>query len=145
MLYIDCTHRQSAEQWPDWNPLRGGALERWYARERRQYRAAAHVFAFSQETRHSLIDDYGVAPDKVTVVGAGLNFDQLPAAPAQEDPDAHAGDVAASRPSTILFVGNDFVRKGGEQLLAAFRIVRPLSPTHVCASSALRTPSPLSP
>lgn len=128
VLYIDCTHHQSAQQWPDWNPLRGRALERWYARERRQYRAAAHVFAFSHETRYSLIEDYGVAPDKVTVVGAGLNFDQLPDPPTRAALDTHDGAASAHRPPTILFVGNDFVRKGGEQLLDAFRVVRATIP-----------------
>ena len=55
LLYVDCTHRQSAEQWPAWNPLRGEALHRWYAREQRAYRSAAHVFSFSRETRRSLL------------------------------------------------------------------------------------------
>lgn len=113
-LYLDCTHHQSAELWPAWNPLRGRALEEWYRRERRAYNAARHLFAFSGPTRRSLIDDYGVAPEKVTVVGAGVNLPQLPPTRPR---------VAAGAP-TILFIGNDFVRKGGEVLLAAFRQVR---------------------
>ncbi len=113
VIYIDCTHRQSAEQWPDWNPLGPTALRRWYKRERRQYRNAAHLFAFSDETRRSLIDQYGVADDHVTVVGAGLNFDHLP----------ETRTRAADLPPTVLFVGNDFIRKGGLQLLEAFRTV----------------------
>ncbi len=115
VIYIDCTHRQSAQQWPDWNPLRGAALRRWYKRERRQYRAARHLFAFSDETRVCLVDDYKVAPERVTVVGAGLNFEDLP---------SEVGPRPAELPPTVLFVGNDFVRKGGPQLLEAFAIVR---------------------
>ena len=120
VIYIDCTHRQSAEQWPDWNPLGPAALRRWYGRERRQYQAAAHLFAFSHETQQSLIQDYGVPAGRVTVVGAGLNFDELP-----DEPPARPTDL----PPTVLFVGNDFVRKGGVQLLDAFRIVRESVPT----------------
>lgn len=114
VLYVDCTHRQSAEQWPDWNPLSGRALRRWYARERRQYRRAAHVFSFSQETRDSLVEDYDVPEERVSVVGAGVNFDRLP----------QLSSPRPSGPPTVLFVGNDFERKGGPRLLEAFRVVR---------------------
>lgn len=114
LLYVDCTHRQSARQWPAWNPLRGPALARWYDRETRAYRGALHVFAFSRQTRESLLADYGLAPDRVSVVGAGVNVHRLPGAP-----QIHSGG-----PPTILFVGNDFARKGGRTLLTAFAAVR---------------------
>lgn len=118
ILYVDCTHRQSAEQWPPWNPLRGPALERWYATERAEYQRAAHVFAFSEETNRSLVQDYGVPAERVTTTNAGSNHRTLP--------------VLADRPRTterlLLFVGNDFARKGGPDLLAAFARVRAAVP-----------------
>ncbi len=135
VLYVDCTHRQSAEQWPDWNPLRGSALERWYARERRQYHGAAHVFTFSHETRDVLVDDYAVAADRVTVVGAGLNFDPVPDPPQRPRPSVES--------PTVLFVGNDFVRKGGERLLEAFRLVRGNVPD--ARLRIVGTPHPIAP
>jgi len=116
VMYLDCTHRQSMQQWPAWNPLRGRALDRWLRRELHQYQAAAHLFAFAEETARSLVEEYGVARERVSVVGAGLNFDHLPRLP----------EVAAARsgPPTVLFVGNDFERKGGHALLAAFAELR---------------------
>ncbi len=117
VLYVDCTHRQSVESWPAWNPLRGRALERWLERERAQYHAAAHVFAFSRATRRSLVDDYGVSADRVSVVGAGLDFATV--VPRQE-PDPAA--------PVLLFVGHDFRRKGGHELLGAFARVREAFP-----------------
>lgn len=114
LLYVDCTHRQSAEQWPAWNPLRGAALERWYERETRAYRKALHVFAFSRQTRDSLLADYGLASERVSVVGAGINARRLPV------PER----VRTGGPPTVLFVGNDFERKGGHILLQAFAAVR---------------------
>ena len=117
LLYVDCTHRQSAAHWPAWNPLRGRALQRWYAQETRAYRSAAHVFAFSHDTRRSLVDDYGVDPAAVSVVGAGVNGDLPPRRSARagtRDPDA----------PVLLFIGNDFERKGGPDLLTAFTEVR---------------------
>lgn len=125
VLYIDCTHAQSAALWPAWNPLRGAELRAWYERERALYAAAEHLFAFSEPTRQSIIADYGIDPERVTVVGAGVNFPDLPdlaGAP------AHAGQPAADAPPTILFIGNDFVRKGGMVLLEAFRRVREVMP-----------------
>ncbi|MDQ2758656.1 MAG: glycosyltransferase family 4 protein [Actinomycetota bacterium] len=133
VLYVDCTHRQSADHWPDWNPLRGRALQRWLVRERRQYHGAAHLFAFSEPTRASLVDDYGVPAERVTVVGAGVNFDRLP--------------TQRSRPAdaapTVLFVGNDFERKGGPQLLEAFRLVRARVPG--ARLQVVGTPHPIPP
>lgn len=120
-LYIDCTHRQSAELWPAWNPLRGDELALWYRREHRTYAAAQHLFAFSRPTRDSLVHDYGIAPEKVTVTGAGANLARLP--DLRADPS-----MREDRPPTILFVGNDFVRKGGAVLLDAFRAIRTAVP-----------------
>lgn len=121
VVYIDCTHAQSARLWPAWNPLRGRALEEWYRRERETYDAAVHLFAFSEVTKASLVDDYDVDPSKITVTGAGINFDQMPQIPA-------VGSYRKQEPPTFLFIGNDWVRKGGPILLEAFRRVREAVP-----------------
>jgi starch synthase len=120
-LYVDCTHAQSAALWPAWNPLEGAALSSWYRRERLVYESAEHLFAFCETTRDSLIDDYGIDPSRVTVTGAGVNFSRLP----DLEPDRIR---PADRPPTILFVGHDFVRKGGMVLLEAFQRVREVIP-----------------
>ncbi|GAB3456085.1 glycosyltransferase family 4 protein [Kineococcus endophyticus] len=114
LLYVDCTHRQAAQAWAPWNPMRGRALRRWYEREAIAYRSARHVFAFSGATRDSLVEDYDVDPERVTVVGAGANGGLPPVTGATSLPD---------RPN-VLFIGNDFARKGGWDLLAAFAEVR---------------------
>lgn len=114
LLYVDCTHHQSAALWPAWNPLRGRALDDWYRREQAAYDGARHLFAFCEPTRRSLVEEYGIAPEKVTVVGAGANLHRLPA----------VRPLPREAPPTILFIGNDFGRKGGEILLSAFAAVR---------------------
>lgn len=118
VLYIDCTHAQSADLWPAWNPLRGASLRDWYLQERAIYASARHLFTFSEATKASLIDDYGMPPAKITVTGAGVNFTRLPTI---------RTPVPTAAP-TILFIGNDFVRKGGRVLLEAFREVRSILP-----------------
>jgi glycosyltransferase involved in cell wall biosynthesis len=122
VLYVDCTHAQSAAQWPAWNPLRGKALERWYRREAQAYRNAVHIFAFSWQTRDSLLHDYGVSPARISVVGAGVNLRSLPPLRSlMPGPDPGV--------PTVLFIGNDFARKGGPTLLRAFRRVREQLPS----------------
>ncbi|MBS1799903.1 MAG: glycosyltransferase family 4 protein [Acidobacteria bacterium] len=76
------------------------------------------IFTFSEYLRQSFIRNYGVAADRVFNVGGGINLDQPPAA----DP---AKSYAAPR---ILFIGTEFTRKGGKQLLAAFKAVREALP-----------------
>lgn len=124
-MYIDCTHRQSAEHWPAWNPLTGQDLQDWYSRERETYHRAAHLFAFCEPTRKSLVEEYGVPAERVTTTGAGINLTELPNLPDAE-PEGDRGPAAV--PPTILFIGNDFVRKGGLVLLEAFRAVRQAIP-----------------
>ena len=123
-VYIDCTHAQSAQLWPAWNPLKGRSLRRWYERETAIYDSAHHLFAFSEATKSSLVLDYGIDPDKVTVTGAGVNFSGLPTVPRAPIESTKPADSAP----TILFIGNDFVRKGGEVLLEAFQTVRSVIP-----------------
>jgi len=72
------------------------------------------IFTMSEYLRKSFIDDYGIAPEKVVNIGAGINLPSLPAV--VEDKDYESG--------SILFIGADFYRKGGRHLLDAFRIVR---------------------
>ncbi len=112
VLYVDCTHRQSAQQWPRWNPLSGRALREWYDLEGRLYRGAAHVFSFCTETTHTLAGDYGVDIGRVTTTGAGINLRSLP------------DEYESPTMPRLLFVGNDFERKGGRLLLDAFSEVR---------------------
>ena len=77
--------------------------------ESRVFRAAAHVVTFSDWARRSVIEEHGLPTEKVTTVYPGARLDAL------QDPifEAHA------RPR-ILFVGGDFQRKGGADLLQVY-------------------------
>jgi alpha-maltose-1-phosphate synthase len=116
-LYLDHT-RAIAERY---EPLPGLAAPvrfdpAWRAREQAVYRGAAGIFTMSEFVRGSLVRDYGVDPGRVHVTGAGPNV--VPA----------AGEPAAPREKAILFVGRNFVPKGGPTLLEAFRRVRGVHP-----------------
>lgn len=86
------------------------------AREAALYRRADLILVRSTNIADALRHGYGVDGDKVSVVGVGPNA-PLPTA---LEPRWHGG--------RIVFVGYDWERKGGPQLLAAFERVRDRHP-----------------
>ncbi len=76
------------------------------------------ICTLSEYLRQSFIRNYRVSPDKVFNVGGGINL--------REIPPVDAGKDYAN--GQILFIGAEFVRKGGPQLLEAFGIVRASAP-----------------
>jgi glycosyltransferase involved in cell wall biosynthesis len=97
------------------SPLSAAEIDRVARRESTVYHGAAAIFPLSEYLRRSFIDDFGVDPDRVVAVGGGpnLDFDSIPRRLAPP-----------STPPTILFVGANFRRKGGDLLLQAFARVR---------------------
>jgi glycosyltransferase involved in cell wall biosynthesis len=77
------------------------------------FQAATALVTWSDWARRSLIDDYGVDTQKISVLAPG-------AAQAYFDVGARRQPRAAGEPVRVLFVGGDFARKGGQQLVDAF-------------------------
>ena len=87
-------------------------------RESEIYNNSTHIFTLSDRLRRSFIADFGISQGRVSTVYAGSNLPRQP-----------LDDVnCASGPPSILFVGRDFERKGGEVLLSAFRRVKEALP-----------------
>jgi glycosyltransferase involved in cell wall biosynthesis len=84
----------------------------WLAAERRLYRGAAACFVMSENVRRSLDVDYGCAQDRIITAYAGSNL-----------PVSHEAAVSP-QPGNILWVGVEWERKGGPQLVEAFRLLR---------------------
>jgi glycosyltransferase involved in cell wall biosynthesis len=99
-------------EYPPWDTFRPGQRRRWYRLETRLYQQASLIFARSTRMKRSLVDFYKVDPEKVLVVGAGINYGSWPKHPKKYDSQM------------LLFVGKDFVRKGGPGLLEALDLVR---------------------
>ena len=107
----------------DATPLQVDAMGQWYRHDRslaaieraktawyRQvFGRARAMVAWSTWSAESLTKDYGVAPERIHVFhpGAGCAFFELER-------------TGRASPPTILFVGGDFERKGGDTLLEAF-------------------------
>ncbi len=81
---------------------------------RSTYHAAAALVTWCQWAKNSLVADYGVPAEKVTVIPPGVDMEQW-----------HFGRNKAARLTTekvrLLFVAGDFARKGGYTLIEAFR------------------------
>jgi glycosyltransferase involved in cell wall biosynthesis len=89
---------------------RGGPLAAYkHAANRRALRGAAHLLPWSHWAARSLVADYGVAPERVSVLPPGVDLACWRPRPRSEN-----------GPPRILFVGGDFARKGGDLLLDAY-------------------------
>ena len=78
--------------------------------DKKVFEAAKSIVTFSEAARRSVIDDYGIVPEKVTVIYPGVDLEKIPL----------AAPTAQSKPYKILFVGGDFERKGGHDLVNVF-------------------------
>ena len=76
---------------------------------REVFARARGFVAWSNWAKHSLVEDYGCREQDVAVISPGIDVD-------------HFADAERSNElPRILFVGADFVRKGGDLLLEVFR------------------------
>lgn len=111
IVYTD--HVATARLNQSWDSGTGRPSARWLALEKTIYDNAEHVFVFGNSIRRQLIETYGRHPETVSAIGAGA----LPAV----DPDTNPARYAAPN---ILFVGVEWDRKGGPELIAAFEKLR---------------------
>jgi len=104
--------------------------------EKQVYHSMTKVFVMSRHLRDILIRDFDVPPERIAVLGAGVNLDPFP--------DFLPDKRYESR--EVLFIGADFSRKGGWQLLSAFNIVRqryPDAKLHIVGPADLKIPQNL--
>jgi glycosyltransferase involved in cell wall biosynthesis len=76
------------------------------------------VFTMSEYLRRSFINNYGISAEKVVSIGAGINLDRLPEIDTEKDYSV----------GNVLFIGVDFERKGGNEVLKAFQVMRETIP-----------------
>jgi glycosyltransferase involved in cell wall biosynthesis len=117
VVSIDITQRLAAAE-------AGSALERVdyapnAARDRRVFRAAAEIVATSRWAADDLVASQPECAGKVTVLPYPVRLDAFGEGWIEERFARASGDADA--PARFLFVGGDFPRKGGPELLAAWR------------------------
>lgn len=90
----------------------------WLDCEKKVYENADLIFTTSDFCAQSVIEDYDIAPEKVICVHSGINLKDGLDNPSDKQYDS----------KNILFVGVQWKRKGGPQLVKAFAKVRNLHP-----------------
>ncbi len=103
----DLTLRQARATHPVFEQLSEHVFASWEDRQRAIYARAAACCAASAWTADSLVRDYGIEPARAPVVGFARNH----------EPPARAGDWS---PPRFLFVGREWERKHGPDVVAAF-------------------------
>jgi glycosyltransferase involved in cell wall biosynthesis len=93
-------------------PLPPRSWAYWQTNQGKLYRRAIRCFAASSWAAASISRDYGIASDKVEVVGFGQNL---------EMPTPASRDWSVPR---FLFMGTDWDRKNGPAVLEAFTRIR---------------------
>jgi glycosyltransferase involved in cell wall biosynthesis len=91
----------------------------WHGIERRIFAEQDHIFVMGSYVKSSIVSDYGICADKVTVVGAGPNLD------VDVERDGVAKDFGKKE---VLFVGSDGPRKGIDVLRKAVAEVAQVHP-----------------
>jgi starch synthase len=89
-------------------------LKQALAYEREVYAGMDLIFTMSDYLRRSFIEDFGISKSKVVTIGGGMNLTEIPEVRRQKDYSTQQ----------VLFVGVEFSRKGGPQVLEAFKRVR---------------------
>lgn len=116
VIYTDYTARLSARRADAGrSPFTPAQRQRWLALESAAYQRAHHVFARSQMVLDSLVGEYQVPAEKISIVGGGVNFSALPEL---------SGQARPTEEPIALFIGKEFLRKGGDVLLQAFALAR---------------------
>jgi glycosyltransferase involved in cell wall biosynthesis len=111
----DMTLRQAQIAHPTFSRMSAGAIARWERRRTEIYSRARMCAVASHWAAESLRRDYAIQPERVAVVGCGANHSS--SAPERD-----------WRSPRFLFVGIDWERKGGPQLLRAFSRLREAVP-----------------
>ena len=125
-FFIDQTLRQYF-QYPDtrlyWGPR---TLDRIFRSEGEAYRAARGVIVHSRWAASSVVQEYGIPPERVHVVvpGANIAVDAYREWEHSVSPQNVASSLDRPRPLTLVCVSRVYYRKGLDRLLGAYRIAR---------------------
>jgi glycogen synthase len=104
--------RGRGQAYTGWSDISDRAFKARVARQRRIYDQAVACCLTSRWAAESVVDDYGIAPEKVHVVGVGRNHTA---------PETAERDWSVPR---LLFVGMDWPRKNGDGVVRAFSRLR---------------------
>ncbi len=115
-IYTDLTQKLTDRIWPRW-ALKGSSRETraWYQMESEAFHRADKIFTFNNYVKSSFVDDYNIDPEKVIVVGSGINYDFI------SEIDF---DRKFNYGFTLFFLATEFERQGGPTVVEAFKLIK---------------------
>ncbi|MBW4537625.1 MAG: glycosyltransferase family 4 protein [Myxacorys chilensis ATA2-1-KO14] len=117
VMYLDYTMALAERNWQPWACfINSKERNAWFEQEQQTYNRSKYLFTMSNVVKQSLIKDYNIDANKITVVGTASCFDKL-----------YEGEKTFGT-QQILFNGSDFNRKGGDILFEAFKLVKQTLP-----------------
>ena len=116
VVYTDHVARAGGEERKD---TTGAPSDVWFENEQSIYGDVDHVFTFGPSVRQLLLDAYDIPAAECSAIGAGASV--VP---------TRAVDTSLARYArrNIVFVGVEWERKGGPELVAAFKALRARMP-----------------
>lgn len=119
VLWTDCTFANLLNYYPKYCDLSARSIRNGHAADRAMYARCDRALFASKWAVDSAIRDYGLSPDKAFVVPRGAN---VPGASSSEEAQTLIESRARDR-CILLFVGVDWVRKGGAIAAETARIM----------------------
>jgi glycosyltransferase involved in cell wall biosynthesis len=118
-FYIDATYQQLFPTYGIDRTLSKSAMRDALSYEREAFSSAKRIVVNQDWTLRSLLDDYGVPPEKCTVILAAPNYAANPGI--RPEP---AGEAGKDRPFVLGFIGKDWRRKGLKIVVEAARVLK---------------------
>jgi glycosyltransferase involved in cell wall biosynthesis len=115
----DCTFRSMVDYYPEFSQLGGLQLRDFEQAEGAALRKSSLMIYASDWAARSAMTHYGVSPDRVAAIPSGANL-------GAENRRSEVDAFIRSRPADhldLLFVGKDWVRKGGALCLETVRLL----------------------
>ena len=121
-FYIDATNKQIFNNYGTGSLIDEKFISKIILRERESYKSANKIICMCKWAEDSVINDYGIDPNKVHTVVGGPNLDEKFI---RENVQQYCPkEPTESNPLVIGFIGKDWERKGG---LFALEIVKELN------------------
>ncbi|NOT52499.1 MAG: glycosyltransferase family 4 protein [Chitinophagaceae bacterium] len=117
VIYMtDATFRQLQGYYSYFSNLPAYNLRQGIELDRKAFLKTAHCMLASEWCKNSAVNDYGVDPNKISVIPCGANLDAIP----------QLSDLNLNAPGQcrLLFLGVEWDRKGGDIALETFRLLK---------------------
>lgn len=119
-IYTDLTQKLTDRIWQKW-ALTSSTEEtkKWMRFETEAFQRAEKIFTFNNLIKASFIEDYHINPDKVIVVGSGVNSNSCAGIDFNNKYD-HG--------FMIFFLTTEFERQGGPTVLKSYQLIKETAP-----------------